>query len=280
MSEISIRTRRRTFTAFTKVCAVALEYLLPLSNANCTMMKRFVSVLAFSLVALSGSAQAARSAPAEITVTGQGTVTQKPDLAFLNATVTTSDAAAQNATAKNQRAYDALVAAMKKLGVAESDVRTDDINVSFNPPPRPEPDSKDVPVIVQPQSSEMYGYIANRGVTVTLHDTALAGKALDAAVRAGVTNIGGVSFGASQSQSAYNQATRLAVDDARRQARAMASAAGLRITGIKTMQQGMLAQSPSPVPFAKVAMAAVNTRIPPNDVHVYATVTITYEAIP
>ncbi|MDQ2872033.1 MAG: SIMPL domain-containing protein [Candidatus Eremiobacteraeota bacterium] len=244
------------------------------------MIKRFAAVFALSLMVLPIGAQAAQSAPAQITVTGQGTVTQTPDLAFLNATIATNDDVAQNATAKNQRAYDALVAAMKKIGVLESDVRTNDINVSFNPRPQPEPGPNGT-AILPPRNNEIYGYIANRGITVTLHKTALAGKALDAAVKAGVTNIGGVSFGASQSQSAYNQATRLAVEDAHRQAQAMASAAGLRIVRIKMMQQGAPAQPPSPVPFAaKMALASVDTNLPPNDVRVYSTVTITYEATP
>ncbi|HEY8312865.1 MAG TPA: SIMPL domain-containing protein [Candidatus Baltobacteraceae bacterium] len=243
------------------------------------MLHRLTAAAAFALAACAIPAQAAGNF-AEITVTGQASVTQPPDVATLNATVMTNSDKAQGATSQNQRAYDRLVSAMHALKIPESDIKTDYLNVNFNPRPSPQPQGPNA--VEPPPDGTVYGYIVNRGVTVTMHDTKIVGKAVDAAVAAGVTNIGGVSFAAEHTGGAYSQAVQMAVRDARNQADAMAAAARLHVVRIKTMQQGALEQPPQPVPFAPQlkTMASVPTRIPPSDVRVYATVTITYEASP
>ncbi|HEY8298135.1 MAG TPA: SIMPL domain-containing protein [Candidatus Baltobacteraceae bacterium] len=243
-------------------------------------MHRFLAAVTLALLAAATPAFAAGTAPSEITVTGQGTVSQPPDLAFLTATIETNDDRAQTATSQNQRDYDAFVTAMKALGIPESDIKTTYLNLNYNRPPEPAP--RGSAPMIQPQPyAPVYGYVVNRGVSVTLHDPALAGKAIDAAVGARVSNIGGVSFGAEQTKGAYAQAIRLAVADAQSQAAAMAAAAHLRIVGVKAMQQGNLPQPPAPVAFASnAAVSRLATRVPSSDVRVYATVTITYEAKP
>jgi uncharacterized protein YggE len=126
---------------------------------------------------------------------------------------------------------------------------------------------------------ERYGYFVYRGVTVTLHRLPLVGKAIDAAIGAGVTDIGGVAFGVSDRKGQQQQALRAAVADARAQAEAMAAAAGLHITRIRTMQQGF-ASPPVPMvrEMALPKAAPAPTEIEPSSVETQATVTITYDA--
>lgn len=211
-----------------------------------------------------------------ITVTGQGSASAMPDMATETFTIATNADSAARATSDNNERYDRLVRALKALGVSSGDVQTTSYNVNYTPPPQQE---------AQPQGPvapirERYGYFVYRGITVTLHQLSLVGKAIDTAIASGVTDIGGVSYGVSNRKAQQQTALRAAVRDARTQAEAMAGAAGLHIVRIRSMQQGFA--SP-PVPMVMRTMAApvaapVPTQIEPSSVETQASVTITYDA--
>lgn len=211
-----------------------------------------------------------------ITVTGQGVSNASPDMATETFTIATNADTAAQATSDNNARYDRLAKALAGLGIASSDIRTTSYNVNYTPPPQ----TQRVPGgPVAPPVQERYGYFVYRGVTVTLHKLPLVGKAVDAAIAAGVTDIGGVAFGVTDRKGQRDRALQSAVTDARAQAEAMAAAAGLHVKRIRTMQQGF-AQPPVPVMMKTMAAAAPNppTEIEPSSVETQATVTITYEA--
>lgn len=211
-----------------------------------------------------------------ITVTGQGTSTAMPDMATETFTIATNADNAARATSDNNERYNRLLKALESIGIAHNDIRTTSYNVNYTPPPPPQPQAG--PAV--PPVRERSGYFVYRGITVTLHELSSVGKAIDAAIGAGVTDIGGVSYGVSNRKSQQQNALRAAVTDARTQAEAMAAAAGVHITRIRTMQQGFGAP---PVPLmrtmaAPVAAPAPPTEIEPGSIETQATVTITYEA--
>jgi uncharacterized protein YggE len=211
-----------------------------------------------------------------ITVSGQGTSTSMPDMATETFTISTNADNAAAATADNNERYERLMSALSSLGIARSDIRTTSYNVNYTPPPQPQP-GQQAPV---PPDRERSGYFVYRGITVTLHKLPLVGKAIDAAIGAGVTDIGGVTFGVSNRKAQQVQALRAAVRDARAQADAMAAAAGLHVTRIRTMQQGFAS---APVPMMRTIAgearaAAPPTQIEPSSIETEATVTITYDA--
>lgn len=209
-----------------------------------------------------------------ITVTGQGISSSMPDMATEMFTISTNSDSASQATSDNNARYERLTKALEALGIPSADIRTTSYNVNYTPPPQPQPGAQLPPV------RERSGYFVYRGVTVTLHRLALVGKAVDAAIGAGVTDIGGVSYGISDRTGQRDRALRAAVSDARMQAESMAGAAGLRITRIRTMQQGF-ASPPMPVMRAMAApmpAPAPPTEIEPSSIETQATVTITYDA--
>jgi uncharacterized protein YggE len=210
-----------------------------------------------------------------ITVTGQGVSTASPDMATETFTIATNAETASRATSDNNARYDRLVKALEGLGIASADIRTTSYNVNYTPPPQPQ-QVQGGPAL--PPVRERYGYFVYRGITVTLHKLPLVGKAVDAAIASGVTDIGGVAYGVSDRTGQRDRALRAAVSDARAQAEAMAAAAGLHVTRIRTMQQGF-AQPPVPVMMKTMAAApAPPTEIEPSSVETQASVTITYEA--
>ncbi len=209
-----------------------------------------------------------------ITVTGQGASTAMPDMATETFTISTNADSAARATADNNERYNRLLNALESLGIAHSDIRTTSYNVNYTPPPTPQ---AGVPL---PPFRERSGYFVYRGITVTLHQLPLVGKAIDAAIGAGVTDIGGVAYGVSDRKGQQQRALRAAVTDARSQAEAMAAAAGVHITRIRTMQQGYAAPIPLVRAMAVPAPVAAPppTQIEPSSIETQATVTITYDA--
>jgi uncharacterized protein YggE len=211
-----------------------------------------------------------------ITVSAQGRASAAPDMATENFTIATNADTAAAAASDNNARYNRLMQALESLGIAHADIRTTFYNLNYTPPPQQPPQ----PQAGMPPVRERYGYFVNRNIQITLHRLDLVGKAIDVAVASGVTDIGGVSFGVTNSRAQFAQALRSAVSDARQRADAMAAAAGLHITRVKSMQQGY-AEAPSPrimMAAAAPGAAAPPTEIEPSSVEVSATVTVTYEA--
>src|SRR4029077_1655488 len=82
------------------------------------------------------------------------------------------------------------------------------------------------------------GYAAEQSLTVTVRDISRAGKLDAAGVSAGAHSSEGPVFSLASEQQGYRAALAAAVKQARSQAAAMAAAAGLRITGVVSIQEG------------------------------------------
>lgn len=237
------------------------------------MFRRVLGAMVCAAFAMPSAGIAAPAkAPTQITVSGQGTASAMPDMATESFTISTNAQSAAQATSDNNARYERLLSGLEALGIEHGDIRTTSYNVSYTPPPDPQPAG------VTPPVRERSGYFVYRGVTVTLHRLPLVGKAIDSAIAAGVTDIGGVAFGISDRKGQQSLALRAAVRDAQAQAQAMAAAAGLHIVRVRFMQQGFAS---APVPMVKMASAAAPsppTQIEPGSVETQATVTVTYDA--
>ncbi|MGH7662618.1 MAG: SIMPL domain-containing protein [Vulcanimicrobiaceae bacterium] len=202
-----------------------------------------------------------------LSVTGDGSVSEAPDRASLGISLIANDDAAAVATSQNNTTYSAVVARLGKLGIAERDVRTTGFNINFVP--KPEAGAQYKP----PRT----GYIVTRELAVTIDNLSLVGRAIDAAVAAGATQIDGVSYGLRDTQTAYAKALAVAMHDATVQAAALAAAAHLRLGPIQTLTAPRaLPVSPLQEPVFRTAAAAVPTTIPPSAIEVRASVIVTY----
>jgi uncharacterized protein YggE len=215
---------------------------------------------------------AASAAPTEISVSGTGKVTMMPDEATVQAsTVTTSDKASE-AVSANNATYDRVVAALDKAGVPSRAIELGSYNVDYNPKPKG-------PLPENPPPYVHYGYTVTRSFSVTVHDVANVGKVVDAISGASDTSIGGVTFGLSDDSTARSRAVQQAVNDARAKAEALARAAGLRITGIRSISMGG-AVPIQPMMRLSAQAAAEPTILQPSAVTVSETVSIQYQATP
>jgi uncharacterized protein len=233
--------------------------------------------LAFALLATASPA-VAQSAPAprpaaHVDVTGQGTIERNPDRVLVSFSIVTNDDNATRATSANNALSAALTTQLHGLGIEPPAIKTTGYSVTFN----------QRPPVPNPQFPQRYGYVVTRGVVVTSDRTDQAGAIVDAGVAAGVTNVGGISFGLRDSRTAYREALAAAVADAEGQARALAAAGHVRI--VRLLALSAVSYAPSPRAFQVIgavtaARAPIPTDVQPSDLSVTATVSVSYEVAP
>ena len=221
-----------------------------------------------------------------ITVTGQGVATRTPDFANINANIVTNDDDSAKATADNNARFDAIRTALSTLGAAESDVLTTYYNVNFTPHPEPAGSAN---VAMRPIGYyQRYGYIVSRNVQIKFRSLTNVGAAVDAIIRAGASTVSNVSYGLNDQRTAYAEAIKSAMQDARSQAEAIASAAGVRILRLRSVQSS--SYYPGPVPMyrspimmptsAPMPAPGPPTTLPPGNIDMHASLTAIYEVGP
>lgn len=192
----------------------------------------------------------------EIVVTGTGTVTTVPDRAMFWFGVQTSRKTAAEALAANSRDMQKVIAALKKAGVRDADIQTAQVSLGLDY-----------------QGSDIVGYVANNSVTVTVRGIDKSGSVIDAAVAAGADQVSGPSLMASDTDALYRNALKAAVGDARSRADALASAAGVQLGSITSMEE----TSQTVMPLGSFSTTDTGTPpIEPGSQDISATVTVTF----
>jgi uncharacterized protein YggE len=215
------------------------------------------------------SAQETAAAPEPtLTVTGHGVVEKSPNVARVALQIVTDDDVAALSTSKNGAVYAALQAKLAPLGLTPDALRTTFFNVQFiRHPPRGLP-----PDQLRPH----YGYVTTRGLSVEVAPIENAGKVIDAATAAGVTDVGGVSYDLKDSQAAYRAALAGAASDARANAEALATAGGVHLIRLQTMSAEPQPDRFQPALEMARAAAAPTDLGNPGPIEISATVTLTY----
>jgi uncharacterized protein YggE len=224
--------------------------------------------LALLLVA-PGVAAAQTDEPARtIVVAGTGTASLEPDEAVVRLGVDSRAANAKTAMRRAARRMDAVVAALQDAGVAERDIKTARLDLSQYR----QRGSGDGTVD--------RGWRVSNRVTAQIRDIELVSDAIDAAVRAGATDIDSVRFRASDDAEALAAARVVAIGSAEIAATTMAEASGLEVLGVLTIVEGG-ARLPAGIGFGDTAAAveaySLSVPIEPGLVDVTARVTVAYE---
>jgi uncharacterized protein len=178
--------------------------------------------------------------PPTITVNGSGSATYQPDIARISLGVRAESAsAAASANMVNARAA-SVIAALRKLGIADADIATSDYSIQYQPPDN----SGAQPMGVEPNATSVAPrrpaqgtYVATESIDVKTA-IAKAGQVLDAGVASGANETNGIAFDTSARTSLYREALSRAVADARAQAEILAKAAGVTLGGIQSIDVG------------------------------------------
>lgn len=231
-----------------------------------------IPVLSASLSICGGAAGAQVSDAFQATTlngSAFGEVKARPDIATLTLGVSTEAETAGLASQENARRMEQVLAAVRKAGVKEADIRT--AGLSLNPRYRNVPN----------QPAEQTGYQASNTVAVTVRDIAKAGGLLDAAVAAGANQVRGVSFRLENPAVAETRARREAVKALEAKAALYARETGYRVTRLVQLNEGGAAGfiPPFPVPAAARAsdMAVTGSSVAPGELTVRINVSAVYE---
>jgi uncharacterized protein YggE len=241
------------------------------------MLRCFV-VMSLSICVFSSVSRAQNPLPSkpqepEITTSGRGEVRLAPDLAYVVVGVTTQSQSAIETASENARRIAAIINALRALGLTDQQVRTAGYSLSqvYEYPKNQEPKLK--------------GFTARNTLRAEVRHLEDVGKAIDAAISSGATDVSSIQFSASNTEEARRTALSDAVRQARNDADAMARAAGgtlgrlisvasggVAIPGNYGYQSAMLTSSMSPAPPP--------TPIVPGELSVIAQVSTRWEFLP
>lgn len=220
-------------------------------------MKRFLSFLAAASLAASLAAQPATLPPREsgtpetVSVTGTSRVSLTPDRFSFNVGVQTQAPTVEEAVNENNARIAAVVAALKKAGATDQEIRTSGFSVY--------PQQN----YVQGQPPRVIGYQVSNSVTVTKKQIADAGRLLQVAINAGVNEASGLQFEVSDPARGRDQGLRTAFDDARAKATLLAQAAGRSIGRAIMITEGAEPVAPRPMVMARtMAKAEAVSQVP------------------
>jgi hypothetical protein len=237
--------------------------------------------LAFTLNACSGStatpsaATPATATPStattttehNLTVTGNGTVYLTPDIAYIYVGVHTEDPDIAQAVDRNNTQAQAVVDALKNMGVAATDIQTSSFSVWSS--------QQSDPMTNQPSG---YTYMVDNTVYITVRDLSKLSDLLNTAVGAGANNINSIQFDVSDKTAALAEARQKAMDNAASLAQELAGIAGVQLAGIQNISYsdympssyyGMGGGGGASVPNATVP-------IQPGQTQISVTVSVTY----
>jgi hypothetical protein len=201
-----------------------------------------------------------------LTISAEGKVSGRPDMATINLGVTTEAQTAQAAMAANARQAAALIAALRHAGIGERDIQT--ANISVNP--QQQYHDNEPPVIT--------GYQANNSVTAKIRNIDNTGRVIDAAVAAGGNTINGVYFSYQNPDAQTDAARRDAVANARHRAELYAQALNMHVVRIVAVSEGSAYSPPTPMPMARMAAAeAAPTPVQIGEVDTTANINVTFE---
>ncbi|EEW24207.1 SIMPL domain-containing protein [Rhodobacter ferrooxidans] len=212
---------------------------------------------------LSGIVQAADTAT--ITVSGEGRVDSRPDMASISLGVTTQGMTAAEAMTANSAQLAKVLDNLRAAGIADRDLQTTGLSLN----PNWQSDSSG-------NNSRIVGYIASNMLNVRVRALDGLGQVLDVAVQDGANTLNGVSFGLSKPEPALDEARKLAVADALHRATLLTEAAGTKLGRVISITEGGGYYAPAPMFKADSAMAAA-VPVAEGEVTTSISVTIAWE---
>ena len=228
-----------------------------------------LAALVLALVLLAGCGEAsttpAGAAANTVTASGTGTTQAVPDTAEMSFGVTTMSANAKSALDDASKIAAQIASALKKLGIADKDIQTQDVSVY---PQTVDQDGKQV----------ITGYQASLSVRVKVRDIAKLGEIISAANAAGANAISGPTFFVDDPAPARAEAIDEAVADSRKSAEAMAKAAGKSVGAVLSMSSSDVGLVPGPMySTSDMAGAAKDVPIEPGQLDISANVVVVFE---
>ncbi len=176
------------------------------------------------------------SGPTQLSVTGEGKVAAKPDIALLSATVATERSTVSAAQTENTVASDRVMRFLRDTGVEERDVKTTNYSI--------------YPQYYYPENRrpEITGYQVRNSFEIKVRDLAKIDDILGGIVTAGANEVGNVSFIIEDPDKLKAEARKLAIAMAKEKAKTLAGDLRVRLKRIAGFAESD-GSFPPPVPY-------------------------------
>ncbi len=224
----------------------------------------------FYLVGKNMEVRAPQQNPATISVYADAKVTSAPDIALLNFGVATGrQPSAKAAIALVTKNMTAIIAAVKKAGVAEKDISTQSFWLN--------------PVYDYTNGTQVpRGFEANQSLVVKVRDLDTVGDVLTAATNAGANQAGGVSFSIDNPDDLKAQSRAMAIQKAKAKAVVLARSLGMSLGRLTAFNEDINYGGPVPMMAKGMGMggggeADVSLPVPSGEQDITSNVTLTYE---
>jgi uncharacterized protein YggE len=204
-----------------------------------------------------------------LNINGSGKAYLTPDIAYVNIGVHTEDKNASEAVGANNQKSQKVIDTLLSQGIDEKDIQT----TNFSIYPQQQYDSQGKP------TGEII-YEVDNSVIVTVRKIDKVGQVLDAVVQAGANSINSVEFDVADKTKALSEARKAAVQDAGAKAEELATAAGVELGEVQTINE-YTGGSPTPIykagAPAPMAVEAAAVPIQPGQLILTVEVSIIYE---
>ena len=159
-------------------------------------------------------------------VTGSATTQTKPDKVTVSLGVETTNAKAKIALATNSELMDKIINALKIAGVSENESSTSSFTITPN---------RDY--TIDKDQGKLVGFTVSNSILIDSYNVNDSSEWIDISVASGANNVNNIYFSVSDKklEGIKNELLKEAIDNARKKADIAASALGLKITGIKTV---------------------------------------------
>lgn len=183
-----------------------------------------------------------------ITVVGRGEVSLVPDIAKISVGTEVAGATVSEGKAEVDSRMEAILAALKDLGVAEEDIQTSHYSIYLEREPVRR-------VVMEEGTSQEEGgmYRVSNMLRVTIRDIEQVGEVLDAVVEAGANQMYGVTFTISDDLEWQSEAREKAMADARARAEELAGLADVELGEVLSVSE-VVGSSPVYVEMEAAAM--------------------------
>ncbi len=163
--------------------------------------------------------------PQEITISGEGKVFVKPDVALVSLGVKTEEKKSVDAVNKNNEKMNAIIKVAKDLGVDEKDIKTSAYNL--------------YPVYDYPTTGRVFkGYSLDQQISVKIRNFDKISDILDKATSEGANTVGDLQFTVDDLEKARADTREKAIEQAKEKALVLAGQAGLKIVKLINISEG------------------------------------------
>lgn len=220
--------------------------------------------------------------PREIYVTGEGKALVKPDIAMINFGVTSEAAKSQDAVSQNNEKMNAVIQAIKDLGVEDKDIKT----ISYNLYPiygfeRVITGSGGgvMPMYFPVPENQITGYRLDQQVEVKIRNLDKINEIVDKVTASGANTVSSPQFTVDNMEKVREEARIMAIKQAKEKAMVLVNQAGLKIDRLINISEGGYGYpiyGLGGASVAKEAVVAPTPQIEPGQTEVNVTVTLTY----